>query len=204
VFLFAHELVIASQAVKQRRNLMRKTFLSASLAAVVACAVVVGAQTPQPSQTQSPQPNQSITVAGCVQKEADVLKRAPMAANVGMSDEFVLTRATLKPAASAPKTSEPQTKPTTPPEPTGTSGSAGDVGKVYRVTGDKEKDLQTYAGQRVEIVGKFKHEEDARRELAVGTSGKPPATAGELTAANTPEITIESIRVVSATCGAGK
>jgi hypothetical protein len=32
---------------------MRKTFLSASLAAVVACAVVVGAQTPQPSQTQS-------------------------------------------------------------------------------------------------------------------------------------------------------
>src|SRR4030095_14077967 len=90
VFLFAHELVIASQAVKQRRNLMRKTFSSASLAAVVACAVVVAAQTPQPSQTQSPQLNQSITVAGCVQKEADVLKRAPMAANVGMSDEFVL------------------------------------------------------------------------------------------------------------------
>jgi hypothetical protein len=187
---------------------MRKTPLSASLAAVVACAVAVGAQTPQqPSQMQSPQqspqPNQTITVAGCVKKETDVLKRAPMAGIVGMSDEYVLTRATLKPAVSAPKTPDPQTEPTGPPEPTGTSGAATDGGKVYRVTGDKEKDLQAYAGQRVEIVGKFKHEEDARHELgAIGTTGKSPAAAGELTEANTPEITIASIRVVSATCSA--
>lgn len=183
---------------------MRKTLLSALLTAVVVCAVAVRAQTPPPSQAQSPQANQSITVAGCVQKETDVLKRSPVAGNVGMSDEFVLTRATLNPMTAAPKTAERQPEPTTPPAAAGTSGTVADGNKVYRATGDKEKDLKAYAGQRVEIVGTFKHAEDARRELGtVGTSGKPPA-AGELTAANTPEITIQSIRLLSSTCGPEK
>jgi hypothetical protein len=144
--------------------------LSASIVVVALCAVTVSAQ------TQTPQPSQTITVSGCAQRETDVLKRNPMAGNVGMADEFVLTRAELTPGGQAPATEQPEQP--TPPAPRGTSGGASDIGKVYRVTGDKESELKKYIGQRVEILGTFKHE-DARRELGtIGTSGKPPATAG--------------------------
>jgi len=66
---------------------------------------------------------------------------------------------------------------------------------VYRLSGEKESDLETYVGRRVQIVGMFKHDEDARSEPgAVGTSGR------DLTAANTPEITISSITSMTGSC----
>lgn len=176
---------------------MRKKLLSAVGLALVG-AIIVTAQTPPQTPSQA---KEVITVAGCVQKETDVLKRAPVTGTVGMSDEFVLTRATLTrgPSPAEPRQTSPETKPAEPTSPS--AGSAG-VGKVYRVTGDKEAQLKAYVGQRVEIVGTFKHEEDARRELgAAGTSGTAPAPSGELTAANTAEITIESIRALSTPCG---
>jgi hypothetical protein len=72
---------------------------------------------------------------------------------------------------------------------------------VYRVTGDKENELKTYVGQRVEISGAFKNEADAKAELStVGTSGR---TAGELTRGNTPEITIVSIKPSTGSCVGG-
>ena len=50
-------------------------------------------------------------------------------------------------------------------------------------------------GNHLEIVGMFKHQEDAKAEAAaVGTSGR------ELTAANTPEITITSITPSTGSC----
>jgi hypothetical protein len=162
--------------------------------------VVLAWTAPLSAQTPSPQAKQTITVAGCAQKEADILKRPPggNVAMIGMDDEFVLTNAALKGA-------QPTTAPEAAvPEPAGTSGSPTNFGKVYRVTGDKEKELKNYLGKRVEIVGTFKHDDDARRELgAVATSGKPPVT-GELTTANTPEITIESIQVLAAPCSVPK
>ena len=152
------------------------------------------------AQTQPPQPSQTVTVSGCIQKETDVIK-SQAAGNLGMGDEFVLTHSELRVGAEAPKTKEPEA--TASPAPTGTPGDS-DAGKVYRVTGDKEKDLKSYVGQKVEITGTFKHEEDARQELgAVGTTGKPPVPTGELTTANTPEITIESIKATAGSC-AGK
>jgi len=70
------------------------------------------------------------------------------------------------------------------------------------VTGDQEAALKAHLGHRVEIAGTFKSETDALRELgAIGTSGKPPATPAEPTAMNTPEITINSIKMLSETCG---
>jgi hypothetical protein len=154
-------------------------------------AVGIGAQAPDTTS------GQAITVTGCVQRETAVLKRNPVVADVGMSDEFVLTHARLNIGTSPsdePRTEQPSA------EPAGTSGAASNVGKVYRVTGDKENELKPYVGQRVEIAGSFKHETDAKAELASKGAG---GRTGELTPANTPEITITSIRPVSGTCSPG-
>src|SRR4029079_14098069 len=121
----------------------------------------------------------SISVAGCVQKESSVLKRTPIAGNIGMDDEFVLTNA-------KPSTAADALKPDVAPEPTATSGATGGFGTVYRLTGDKEKELKIYVGQRVEITGAVKDKEKTTDAMSsVGTSGK----SGDLTPSNTAEIT---------------
>ena len=159
---------------------------------------VLAAQAPQQAPPaaaaqKSAQPT-TVTVAGCVQKEADVLKRPAAAGNVGMGDEFVLTSAVLNPP---PAAAEPAA-PARPDEPAGTAGSSG-PGKVFRVTGDTENELKNYMGQRVEITGAFKQEADAKRELSpTGTSGAT-ATA-DLTPDKTPEITIATIKPASGSC----
>jgi hypothetical protein len=115
-----------------------------------------------------------------------------------MGDEYVLIRATLKAKDAA---SEPPSAGGNPDkaEPESSEQASSNFGKVYRVTGDKESELKNYMGQRVEIVGSFKHPEDASREFgATGTSGRSPE--GGYTKDNTPEITISSIAPASGTC----
>jgi hypothetical protein len=167
---------------------------------VLASAATIGAQQSPADKTGPAAEGQKppITVAGCVQKERSVLKRAPAAGQIGeigLTDEFVLTNVRLNP--------KPMDEPN--PEalpPAGTSGSLGNFGKVYRVTGDKENELRAHVGQRVEISGTFKREDDAKTELStVGTSGR--VVTGELTTANTPEITITSVKPVAGLCSSG-
>lgn len=161
-------------------------------AMVLLTVVVVHAQT-----AQQPNPNQSVTITGCVQNERDVLKGNQMPKAMGMGDEFVLTHSTIQAGSSTTKPPEEAA-----PAPTAPAGTSGGLGKIYRVTGDQESSLQQHLGKKVEITGRFKDEAEARRELgAIGTSGTPPATAGEPTAANTPEITIEAVKMISETCG---
>ena len=172
---------------------MRIQTLTAIGAFVLAATAAIGAQqqsSPDPAAAAPQAPQTPITVAGCVQKEATVLKRDPAkgeVGDVGMGDEFVLTNSQLNPAPDAP------------PPAVGTSGSVGNFGKVYRVTGDKEAALKASVGQRVEITGTFKQDVDAKAELgAAGTGGR--AIAGELTTANTPEITISAVKVLPGAC----
>jgi len=179
---------------------MSLKLMSGVTAAVwLACGLVAGAQAPDQKPDQKS--DAVITVAGCVQPEASVLKRPAIARNIGMGDEFVLTRSILAKGTSS--MDKPPTEAAPPePETAGTSGSAGNFGKVYRVTGQKENELKPYVGQRVEITGTFKHDEDAKAELgAIGTSGR--VVSGEPTPENTPEITIVSIRAVPGACVAG-
>jgi hypothetical protein len=170
---------------------MKRTILSGSIASLwLVCGFAATAQTPADNQTS---PAATITVAGCVQPEKDVLKRNAAVGDVGMSDEFVLIHSALnpKPAADEPKPAEPPAE-----APVGTSGSASNFGKIYRVTGDKEKELKPFVNQRVEITGAFKNETGAKAEIAsVGTKG----TAGE-SPANTPEITITAIKPIAGMC----
>jgi hypothetical protein len=172
---------------------MSKQMVSGSIAAAwLACGLAVAAQgtemRPSSSAGNQAATASAITVAGCVQNETAVLKRSAVAGDAGMSDEFVLIQAQLnpkpKPAADAPA---------------GTSGPPGSFGKVYRMTGDKEKELKALAGQRVEITGTFKREADAKAELAAGAGGR--LVTGALTTDNTPEITITAIKPVAGSCG---
>jgi hypothetical protein len=196
---------------------MSPNLLSSSLAAGVVFSLIVSAQAPAQQSTPSPTGQaaatsdqhdqqkdatspQSITVSGCVLKESSVLKPGALGTatmGAGMGDEFVLTQAKLNESTTATEKPEAGAATTPPNEPVGTSGTENDFGKVYRLTGDKEGDLKNYVGQRVEIMGMFKHDEDAKAEAgAVGTGGH----AGELTAANTPEITITSITPSTGSC----
>jgi hypothetical protein len=178
--------------------------LSLMVSAQPAAQQTTPSPTQQPSAVSEQQKDatspQSITVSGCVLKESSVLKRGAIGSatmGAGMGDEFVLTQAKLSDSKTATEKPEAGAAPAQPNEPAGTSGSAN-FGKVYRLTGEKENDLKNYVGQRVEIVGMFKHEEDAKAEAgAVGTSGRP---AGELTTANTPEITITSVTPSTGSC----
>jgi hypothetical protein len=171
--------------------------LSASLTAVaLAGGLTLSAQAQQPPAQQQPaspsmaQAENAVTIVACVQKESDVVRpRMPMPATPGLGDEFVLTNAAMKsdtpaesPAAAAP--AQPST-------------AANSFGRVYRATGEREKELKQYVGQRVEIVGAFKDAADAA--AATGTSGSAAPT-GELTVGNTPELTIQSITPAAGSC----
>jgi len=183
--------------------------LNGMIAAVCLSGVTaLSAQTPAQPPAQPPSPTAAaqaadspiVTVIGCVQKETAVIKGNAAGAEPGMGDEFVLTNSKLSPGA--PSTAEPPS-PTDPKsaDPVGTSGSASNFGKVYRVTGDKETDLKSLVGQRVQISGVFKNEADAKTELStVGTSGR---AAAEITKENTPEITISSVKPSTASCAGG-
>jgi hypothetical protein len=192
---------------------MSAKLLSSSLAAGCVFSLIVSAQAP--AQQSSPPPTAAptetsdqqkdatsspVTLNGCVLKESSVLKPGAVGTatmGAGMGDEFVLTQAKMG-DASAP-TEKPEADAAKPNEPVGTSGAENNFGKVYRLTGEKENDLKNYVGQRVVIIGAFKHDEDAKTEAgAVGTSGRP----GELTAANTPEFTITSITPSTGSCSA--
>jgi hypothetical protein len=182
---------------------MTPRILTGSLAAAVfAAAVGVGAQTTgqQPKATGE-KSTQTFTVTGCVQKETDVVRSTPVTGQIGMGDEFVLTHSMLKLEGAAAEKRPAETG--TPAGTTGTMPST--FGKVYRVTGDKEADLKNYVGQRIEIVGYFKHEQDARRELSPAgpPSGAAPAPKpGEqkLAAEQAPEVIIQSIRPATGSC----
>jgi hypothetical protein len=187
---------------------MKARVLSGSLtAATLAWAVTLSAQsTSQTSQTTTARTGQhesehAIAITGCVQKETDVLRGSPATGNVGMGDEYVLTRSTLKSGTTASATERSSATGTggrTGQEATGTSG---DSGKVYRVTGDKEGDLKNYVGQQVEIAGRFKHDEDARQDAQrPATSSTQTATGERPDAESVPEITIQTIRPLSIAC----
>lgn len=171
--------------------------ISTSVAAlVVLCGAVANAQAPQYPTTDQKASNDSavMTIAGCVQKESAVLKRNPGLGNVGMDDEFVVTFAVLNPATEGQKPDAEQK-----PDAVGTSGAAGNFGKVFRLTGDKEKELKNYVGQRVEITGSMKKEPNVDKMSSIGTSGTT-----ELTPANTPEITIATIAPSTGSCAPAK
>jgi hypothetical protein len=112
----------------------------------------------------------SVTLAGCVAREADY-RRAHDAGRggaagtgAGVGNEFVLVGASV-PGATPPRASTPGALPAE----SGIVVESGDMaGAAYQLTGPAEAQLGEYVGRRVEIVGRMKSRPTPR-------SGKTPA-----------------------------
>lgn len=127
-------------------------------AVVLALAVSVGAQTPPQTPPQTPatppaaaaQPAATVTVEGCLVREADVPGRKPnVAERAGVLEDYILTSVKMvkgtapKQAAAQPKAGE---------APTGTSGMQP---VMYEVKGIDDEKLKSLVGRRVQIEGTF-------------------------------------------------
>lgn len=118
------------------------------------------AEAQQQPPAATPAPEQSVTLVGCVQREAEYRQahsagRGGVAGTgAGVGNEFVLINASTATPGAPP--AEPST--------VGTAGSAG----AYELTGPGEGQLEQYVGRRVEITGKMKSGQ---------TSDKPAVTA---------------------------
>jgi hypothetical protein len=180
------------------KNVITGGFCSA---VVLASGMAVFAQTTQPpapptagsapSAAQQPAPPadaQQVTVAGCVQREADYRQAKDAgkggAANtgVGAGNEFVLIAA--RPAGAAGSR---------PSETVGTSGAAGDA---FELTGSGEGQLEQYVGKRVEITGKPK------AMAPGGTAPNAPAQAAEDAVGK--DLKLREFEVISVRAAAGE
>lgn len=146
------------------------------------------------------QTQQQITLVGCIQRESDYRQAheggrgGAMGTGVGAGNEFVLVDASM----GAEKTTAAGTGAAT-GAPTGTTaGTAGTTGttagaattpspgmtmmsggKAYALTGDRERELEKYVGQRVEIVGTLEGGTGAM--AGTGTTGTGTTATGTAT-----------------------
>jgi hypothetical protein len=102
-----------------------------------------------------------VTVTGCIQKERDVLDTRGM----GVGDEFVL--------ANVGKDSKDSHAASAAGATAAAEHSAH--GGMYTLTGDKEDDLESMVGKRVEIVGRLEHQGD---DMAGGATAANTSAAG--------------------------
>ena len=138
---------------------MRKTpeCLPMSMAIGIAAFMAMTGQSAAGSSPASPRStgqsgrtssDQTVTLTGCIQREADYRRsigagRADAAGTgTGLAGNFVLIEAT-----------RPTTGSTTSPTATGTSGTSG---TTYALTGSHEGDAGALVGKRVEIIGTVK------------------------------------------------
>jgi hypothetical protein len=183
---------------------MKRFIASGLCTAVVAFGVVAFAettgQTPAqpPAQAAEPQkaPEQQVTIAGCVQREAD-FRRARDAGKggvagtgVGAGNEYVLVNASIKTAA-----------PDAPAEaPAGTTGTM--PGTAYELTGKNEDQAGRHVGKRVEIVGKLKAAETSAAGPTGGATAGTPPRGIEVTGKDLKlrELEVVSVRETTGSC----
>jgi hypothetical protein len=151
---------------------------SASAAAVLAMTMAAFAQAPESAspatQTRaqadaqtSKQPATSVTLVGCVQREADYRKAndsgrgGPVATGVGLGNEFVLVNAMKTTAGGSASKAGAD------------CSAAPSGGEAYELTGNRERDLAKYVGRRVEITGTMK-----AAKTTTAPAGEPKPTGG--------------------------
>ena len=140
---------------------MRHSFVIITTGFVAAAfSAVVAAQNPQSQPQRTPatpdQPStqaaQSVTVEGCVMREADVPGRKPsLPERAGISEDFILTSPKMV-KGSAPATAKPGNTPV------GTAGTQA----MYKIEGVDRDKLKEHAGRRVQIEGAFEHLDRAK------------------------------------------
>lgn len=164
--------------------------LPAGLLAATILNTPAAAQTaPQPkSGTTATQPEEQVTLVGCVQREADYRQaqdkgRGGVAGTgVGVADEFVLTNASMPTQGLKP------------------DSKAAD--SAYELTGSNEEKVKEFVGKRVEITGKLKAAEVTAGGSPTGgaTAGRPP-TGIDVTSKDLKLRELEVTSVTAATTG---
>jgi hypothetical protein len=143
---------------------MSRYLIGCAFAGVVAFTAAVAAQDPPRTPPQTPTPGTSasqqsaktVTVEGCLMREADVPGRKPnVAERAGMGEDYILT-STKMVKGTAPTASTPSK---TEDKPTGTAGIRAMMYEVAGIEGDK---LKEHAGQRVQIDGTFENVDRAK------------------------------------------
>jgi hypothetical protein len=144
--------------------------------------------------------DQTITVIGCVQREVDVLRTSP--GNLGLANEYVLARSSIKPDASGSSGGSAGSGTRSGTRGRDAVAASGPFGRVYRLTGDKERDLKAQIGKEVEIIGSFDSDADAKLDAERNVA--PPAAARtedrRPASHDVPEILIQSIRPLGNAC----
>jgi hypothetical protein len=169
-------------------------------------AALAGSQTPStgsgdqpkaPAAAQAAQPEQTITIVGCLVQETASGERRPEAATTA-NDYFVRTPTVALPVGTTVTVGKPGTTSTT------TSAGTPTADSFYRVLGLDREQLHPHVGHRVELQGHLSaNKPDASKgteaTTTVDKSGRPTTTvetrvdvAGELHAT--------AIKMVSASC----
>lgn len=187
----------------------RKALGGAFVAAFALSGTLMAQSTPQsatqqqPAQTAQAADAKTVTVEGCLVREADVPGRQPnVAERAGVMQDFILTHAKVKEGSASSTTAQAGTATGTGTGTTGATGTAGAAQqpagtsgaavKMYEVRGIDREELQQYVGQRVEIVGRMDPQDKADRQREQATPAGEPA--GDL-----PEIHGTTIRKSSST-----
>jgi hypothetical protein len=146
-----------------RRHLFGGAFAGAvALTATIGAAQQPQAQPPAPrtpatqEQPRAQEPARTVTVEGCVMREADVPGRRPnVAERAGIAEDYILTSTRVikgsAPAATAP--ARPGDTPT---------GTGGTRAAMYEIEGIDDQQLKEHAGQRVQIDGTFENIDRAK------------------------------------------
>ena len=181
-----------------RRLFAGGTCMAVALAVSMVASAQTGGQTPPQPQPQATQPEQQVTIVGCVQREADYRRAhnlgrgGAVGSGAGIANEFVLVNASPAPGTTMPGATAGTTGTTTPSE------------TAFELTGKNESEADKYVGRRVEIVGKLKPAEVGTTGPTGGaTAGKPPAgvdvTSPDL---KLRELEIMTVRETTGTCPA--
>jgi hypothetical protein len=130
-------------------------------------------QTPTTTPTQTgTQPETSITLVGCLQREADYRREqasgrgGAVGMGTGVGNEFVLVNASMGAAGTS-----------TPSATTEADCKPGGTGEAYELTGNRERELERFVGKRIEITGMLKRAETEAAGTA-GTAGTAKPTGG--------------------------
>lgn len=180
--------------------MLKKYVLTGAIAALCA-SVAVGAQsTPsapqqdpsqsQPSATQSE--GQTVTLTGCVYREADVPGRTPnVAERAGVLEDYILADASPKEESSTAQSAGT-------PGATGTSGLSSH--KMFKLEQIADEKLSDVVGKRVEVTGRIDAEAgDRSTGMAGSPSAQPDRSAGP-DRIELPEFEVSSIREIEGTC----
>ena len=190
---------------------MNRRFAASGVAFALACTAAIAAQDPQ---TPSPRPSapavtaESVTVEGCLLREADVPGRRPSGTErqrVRADDDYVLSDAKMisgtAPAQATASATPAGTSGTTgtagtsgsvaaDPKPTGSSGAVVTSPLMFDVEEIEKAQLTEHRGKRVQIDGIFKHADAA---------GNAVSPANDLV-----ELHGTAIRVVGGECASAK